>query len=385
MATIQQIQPQNDWIGPLLSSLQQSIEQQKQQKQQMLLGMIQSGQYQPTAPGSPQPQQSFGQRFASNMMGPNLGPTASMGGMNFQYQTPEVKMKNFQDQIKAFQGMNAPASAQNMPGSPSQGSALPSLPQFQVEPSIDSNSMNVTPKISYTTPLQQADYQSKVLDIQKKQQEMKDSQETSKIQNMNPDEAKVELSKNNPAYANYLKGLSEGRFQLAGRSTKSSIQIQKDLANLYPNMDQSKIQARYKTRQDFTTGTAAKNVKSLNTAVSHLNEMNKLIPELHNSGFKMWNRLAQTGSREVGGNPTLARFGAVKTALSGELANIFKNSGGTDQEIKHVADTIDSADSPEALKASIGESINLMGGRLSALQDQWHNLYQTDSIHLRCF
>ncbi len=204
---------------------------------------------------------------------------------------------------------------------------------------------------------------------------MKDSQETSKIQNMNPDEAKVELSKNNPAYANYLKGLSEGRFQLAGRSTKSSIQIQKDLANLYPNMDQSKIQARYKTRQDFTTGTAAKNVKSLNTAVSHLNEMNKLIPELHNSGFKMWNRLAQTGSREVGGNPTLARFGAVKTALSGELANIFKNSGGTDQEIKHVADTIDSADSPEALKASIGESINLMGGRLSALQDQWHNAF----------
>jgi hypothetical protein len=195
------------------------------------------------------------------------------------------------------------------------------------------------------------------------------------VSNMTPEEARADLKKRNPAYANYLNSLAEGRMTMGGRTTGKMMQVQKDLATYYPEMDQSTINARYATRKDFTTGTAAKNIKSLNTAVGHLAEMKKLIPQLHNSGVKFWNQLGQTTSREFGGNPTLARFKSTKVALSGELSNIYKNSGGTDQEIKQISDSIDSADSQDTLEASVDEAISLMGSRMDALQDQWHNAF----------
>jgi len=123
------------------------------------------------------------------------------------------------------------------------------------------------------------------------------------IGNMTPEQAQDKMKQVNPAYANYLKSLSDGKYNLSGRSTKQIAQIQKDLSNLYPGTDMAKINARYSTRKDFTTGNSAKNIRSLNTAVGHLQEFNKLIPQLHNTGFKMWNRAGQTLSREFGGNP----------------------------------------------------------------------------------
>jgi len=61
--------------------------------------------------------------------------------------------------------------------------------------------------------------------------------------------------------------------------------------------------------------------------------------------------------------------------LTGELANIYKNSGGTDQEIKQVMDSFDSADSEESLKASSDEMESLMASRMGALQGQWKSAF----------
>lgn len=429
MAYIGTLDLKHDWAAPLVQGFQQQMEADKQRKLAIAQSMIQSGQYQPTLGG---PKQGFMDRFKSGMLGPQPGgPNMNVGGQNFQYITPQMQAQAQAAKMQAtMQALQTGMPQLGQPGqyqNPEVSINANGEPSYSIKPTPTKeplqeqkmnleirklqNEMGQDPDALARIQLQKAEAEmqksqtelqieqkklsaspqpdpDKQLDLQNKQAEL----ENRKLEieqkkralapppvgidgNKTPEENKKDLEKDNPAYSKYLQALADGRMKMTGRSTTQQLKIQKDLANLYPGLDQSKIDARWNTRKDFTTGNAAKNIRSLNTAVQHLNEMNKIIPKLHNTGFKQWNRMGQTASRNLGGNPDLTRFDAIKTALSGELANIYKNSGGTDQEIHHVAETIDSADSMESLQASVGEAVNLMGGRLSALHDQWHNAY----------
>ncbi len=60
------------------------------------------------------------------------------------------------------------------------------------------------------------------------------------------------------------------------------------------------------------------------------------------------------------------------SAVSGELANIFKNSGATDQEIKALgALNVDST--PNDVKAYIEAATALMGSRIGAVEDSYRD------------
>lgn len=334
----------NSFGGTLARSFMDQMEKQKKDKLALAQSLIQSGQYSPQVGGQ---QPNFGQRLLGGLMGPQVGGSnMNVMGQNYQQVTPEMKAAQLKKQMDAYSGLLGAG----------QGTPVSNPAQLDREISIDPSTG-----------------EAKIM-LKSKSQDQGMGGLTD-VGNKTPEQLRAELKEKNPSYAKYLENLASGKLNLGGRSTKAIEGIKKDLANLYPGMDIQQIDARKKTRTDFTTGTAAKNIKSLNTAVSHLSELNKIVPQLHNSGFKMWNQLGQTASRQFGGNPTLARFQAVKTALSGELATIYKNTGGTDPEIKHIMDSLDSVDSKEALQASIQEGMALMGGRMNALQDQWHNAF----------
>lgn len=442
MAQIQQVGPKNDWIGGLAGGLQQALEQQRQQKLAIAQSLINSGQYQPQLGGpQPNMMQRMGQSLTGpqlgqpnmNVSGMNFKYMSPQDQAMAQAQTNAAKIKATMSALGPTLGN--PAGGMNPSGmevNPTTGNvsmsykqANPNQPlvaqKTQLEIQKLQQDLGVDPNQKLNLELQQRQanleksrtelemdkqklssmnkvnpqdvrFKQENIDLRQKQIQMEQMRIDEAKKNMDassngtlgmdlnksPQELQQDLKSKNPSYANYLKSLADGKMTMGGRSTKAMMQVQKDLSTLYPGMDMSKIQARYNTRKDFTTGTASKNIKSLNTAVGHLNEMNKIIPELNNSNVKPWNQLAQTATREFGGNPTLVKFQAIKTALSGELSNIYKNSGGTDSEIKQISDTIDSADSPESMKASVNEAISLMGGRLSALQDQWHNAYDRE-------
>lgn len=368
-------------LNSFVDSLNQTIQQDKALKLQQAQNLINSGAYAPVTGQQP----SILGRISGNLFGPQAGsPNMNISGQNYQFQTPEIKqataLKNLLGQMQMIQTANQQTqqpqqpNASGMLGStgvtPSGGSAM-----FKPEYNFDSSG-NVTMKASQQDPLVQ---QKNQLEVQKLQQDLNGGPNgVGDISNKTPEMIQQEMKQKNPAYANYLKSIAEGRFTLGGRSTKQISAIQKDLSTMYPDFDQSKINARYKTRQDFTTGLAAKNIKSLNTAIGHLDEFRKLVPQLNNSNIKLINQAGQTFARDFGGGKpaaTLAKFNAVKNALSGELSTIYKNTGGTDQEIKHVMDSFDSADSPDSLNAAGDEIMSLMGSRTSALQDQWHNAF----------
>ena len=317
-----------------------SLDEEKKQKQQLLLALINSGQFQPA---TTQPNQTalqrFGSNLSSNLMGPNLSsPNPSMMGMTFNRVDPAAQLKQTMDAYGGLMGKGQTGGMQ---------------PSFSIDPRTGQmKSISLKPAPAAQSPLGTL------------------GDTTGK----SPEELRAQLAQTNPAYAKFLDNVVKGTANVQGRGSKFMAQIQEDAGMLYPDMDLSNVGARFKTRQDFTSGKAGQNIKSLNTAVNHLDELNRLIPTLGNTSIQPWNAIKNEYG-QLTGNPSVARFNMVKSALTGELATLFKNSSGTDQEIGNLARTIGSSQSPKQLHAVVGQAVQLMKGRMNALQDQWKTAF----------
>ena len=194
-----------------------------------------------------------------------------------------------------------------------------------------------------------------------------------------PEEVKAHIASKDPGYSKFLSNVYEGKINLAGRSSQTINKVLEDVGSVYPDFDQSTAPARFKTRIGFTSGKEAQNIRSLNTATEHLNEFVNIIPELDNKKMKRYNTFANMLKSESG-DPSIAKAKMIQAALSGELATLFKNSSGTDQEIANIKSALDLADSKEALYAVSKQAVNLMKGRMYAFEDQWRSSFGENSV-----
>ena len=137
-----------------------------------------------------------------------------------------------------------------------------------------------------------------------------------------------------------------------------------------PSYDESQYANRSTVRKDFNSGKSAQNIRSLNTAVGHLDTLSKTGDKLANASLPLWNKIANSTLSAIGDSRVVA-FNTAATAVESELASVFKGMGATDQEIKVWRENINSSQSPEQLKGAIDTAIELMGSRLQALTNQY--------------
>jgi hypothetical protein len=128
-----------------------------------------------------------------------------------------------------------------------------------------------------------------------------------------------------------------------------------------------RAEARY-----MTSGKGGQQLTAFNTAMVHLNTLDRLAGDLNNSNIRVFNRAAQKWADETG-NAAPANFAAAKNAMSGEVAAALKASGATDQEIEKVSSTFDRAQSPSQLKGAINTYRELLRGKASQLQKQYES------------
>lgn len=185
-----------------------------------------------------------------------------------------------------------------------------------------------------------------------------------------PEQLQANLKQQRPEVFNYYQQVAKGKIPIMGRFGMAANQVNEDVINFFPDFDPTKYETRQKTRMDFTSGKSGQNVRSLNTAIEHLNELNSLIPTLQTSGWKSGNKIINFITRETG-KTGVPRFGMVANALNGELATIFKNSGGTDQEIANIGRALSNSDSPDNIRDVLKGAVSLMAGRMNALDYQW--------------
>lgn len=178
-----------------------------------------------------------------------------------------------------------------------------------------------------------------------------------------------------PALARQVRMVSEGRMALPTGAALRSPAMQELVAaasQFDPALDAANAATRVATRKDFTSGAAAKNKTSINTAIGHLVSLARAAKALNNSNFKAYNSLSNYMIDEVG-DPRVNNFNMKRNAVATELAKVFKGTGGAPAlaEIHDWQQTINAAQSPEQLRDAVMSGVELLNSRLDALGAQY--------------
>jgi hypothetical protein len=139
-----------------------------------------------------------------------------------------------------------------------------------------------------------------------------------------------------------------------------------------PDYDETQYKSRSKTRSDFASGKARQTINSLNQAVNHLDRMSRSAKALNNTSTRPVNAMANWWIDQRG-DSRITTFQDDANAVQNEMATVFKGTGATDQEIKAWRDKISSSQSPKQLSDGVHELLQLMNGRLRAIDDQWNS------------
>ena len=138
------------------------------------------------------------------------------------------------------------------------------------------------------------------------------------------------------------------------------------------NVTQNKqnVAVAVKTLKDFSTGVQGQMVASFNTALNHLDTLERLGNELNNSDIKVVNRAANLFAKELGvAAPT--SFDAAKKIVGAEIQKAIVRAGGTGSEREEAAAAFDAANSPAQLAGIFRSVRELLGGQLVTLKQQY--------------
>lgn len=178
--------------------------------------------------------------------------------------------------------------------------------------------------------------------------------------------------------ATQVKAIAEGRMPFPGGMALKTPYWQGMLnavSQYDPSFDAVNYNARSSTRKDFTSGKSAQNITSLNTAMGHLDSLDKAFAGLKNSDYPMYNSLANSVGRAVGNTDIQTALKDVNTkaiAVAGELAKVFRSTGMSQKEIDDWKDQISSNNSPAENKKVIQSAIELMNSRLDGIGQQYN-------------
>lgn len=177
--------------------------------------------------------------------------------------------------------------------------------------------------------------------------------------------------------ADQVRALAEGRLPVPGSFALKSPYWQRMMSYVSqfdPNFDAINYNARAATRKDFTSGKSAQNITSFNTALGHIDHLDKSIDALGNTRSSWLNSARNVVRRQgdVTYQQDLAKFETAKNAVVEELARAFKGTAGTLTEVEEWAKKIDATQSPEALHSVVKEAVALLSSRINSVGEQYN-------------
>ena len=141
-----------------------------------------------------------------------------------------------------------------------------------------------------------------------------------------------------------------------------------------PNADPVKVAqdvgAADKAIRDFGTGEQGKKVTAFNTAIDHLDTLDKLGAALKSGDIKLFNSIANGLGIQTGGSAATMYNQAAKI-VGGEVSKAIVPGVGTGKEREETAAAFSSAMSPEQLVGASATAKKLLGGQLSSLELQY--------------
>jgi len=122
--------------------------------------------------------------------------------------------------------------------------------------------------------------------------------------------------------------------------------------------------------KNFSTGVEGRKVRSLNTAMDHLESMKEWSIALNNTDVRKVNAVKQQLAKEFG-NPNVTNFDFAKQIVADEVLVSVVQAGGAMQERQELAEAFERANTPDQLLGVIETAHTLMAGQLQSLDLQY--------------
>lgn len=172
------------------------------------------------------------------------------------------------------------------------------------------------------------------------------------------------LEKSNPEVAAALKDMHEGKLNPNARNIQKLAPM---AALVYPDFDATQYPVRVALRKSYSGGGKDfQEVQALNTVSGHMGRLMDSADALDNSTFKPINNVRNWWSDHISDNPKLVRFRNDLVTTSNELAKAYHGGHVTDAAYGAFNKAINDAQTPEALKAAIGEISALLKSKIEA-------------------
>ena len=138
-----------------------------------------------------------------------------------------------------------------------------------------------------------------------------------------------------------------------------------------PTFDAVNYGARFGTRKDFTSGKSAQTLNALNTALGHLDTVDKAGDALKNTEITPLNWVKNNLSPLAGYNEP-GNFNTDAGLVAEELTKVYRQTGGSEADIqRHLADLSVNA-SPEQRRGALNQIAQLLQSKIKALGDQYN-------------
>jgi hypothetical protein len=213
-------------------------------------------------------------------------------------------------------------------------------------------------------------YQAK---LKEAQQSERNEQMASPVSDA-PQDKEAWLAQLPPRDAALVKAITDYNYDIyRGLSFKDRERIG-SLATMYdPSFSMAEFNVRQKYKQETTSGKIGANIRSYNTVLGHLGSLYDVTEnkDLPSSPIKFAEKAERGFANQFqSGGPAslaMANENTAITAVAGELANVFKNSGGTDQEIHNWFSSYDKDASREYKQAWLQKGAELLESRMGAI------------------
>lgn len=137
-----------------------------------------------------------------------------------------------------------------------------------------------------------------------------------------------------------------------------------------------------KAARDFGTGALGNSIRSINTAVQHLETAKQAGDALGNNDVQALNKLKNSWAQQFG-SPLPTNFDAIRQIVGQEVVKAIVAGGGGVSERQQAQEILSRANSPKQLAGAIDQIQKLMVGQLNSLRQQYQRTVGLDDFDQR--
>jgi hypothetical protein len=160
-------------------------------------------------------------------------------------------------------------------------------------------------------------------------------------------------------------------------------EIMAQVAQKYPDFDQSTYNAKNKLIQSYTSGPHSREINAINTAMGHIKNLDDAIDAMNNGNTTLLNKIGTAYNINVGGKTPEAAFKLIVNRVGPEISSAYIPGGGGEGERISNKEDFNVNLPPQTLHNNAAITVNMLRSKIGSLENQYKNTVGRDDFNQR--